>query len=81
MSEGEILSGLLAPHPPHLAYGEKPLYREFHTQEQIDAEYDVEKSVPDFMVYAKHYVEASEALAPKSRLNSNASRSLSCRKG
>lgn len=40
----------------------QPLYRQFLTQEQIDAEYDVEKSVPDFMVYAKHYVEASEAL-------------------
>ncbi len=45
-----------------LGYYMQPLYRQFRTQEQIDAEYDVEKSVPDFMIYAKHYVEASEAL-------------------
>ncbi len=47
----------------------QPLYRQFHTQEQIDAEYDVEKSVPDFMVYARHYVEASEDL--RKRVNAH----------
>jgi arylformamidase len=35
------------------------LYREFETQAQIDAQYDVEQSVPDFMVYARHYTEQS----------------------
>jgi len=40
----------------------QPLYRQFRTQEQIDAQYDVEKSVPDFMVYARHYVEESEGV-------------------
>lgn len=35
------------------------LYREFSTQAQIDAQYDVEQSVPDFMVYARHYTEES----------------------
>ena len=35
------------------------LYRGFTTQAQIDAQYDVEQSVPDFMVYARHYTEES----------------------
>lgn len=35
------------------------LYREFTTQAQIDAQYDVEQSVPDFTVYARHYIEES----------------------
>ncbi len=35
------------------------LYREFTTQAQIDAQYDVERSVPDFMVYARHYTDES----------------------
>ncbi len=35
------------------------LYREFSTQAQIDAQYDVERSVPDFMVYARHYTDES----------------------
>ncbi len=35
------------------------LYREFTTQAQIDAQYDVEKSVADFMVYARHYTDQS----------------------
>ena len=35
------------------------LYREFGSQAEIDAQYDVEVSVPDFTVYAKHYVEQS----------------------
>jgi arylformamidase len=35
------------------------LYRNFTTQAQIDAQYDVEQSVPDFMVYARHYTDQS----------------------
>lgn len=35
------------------------LYRQFATQAEIDAQYDVEQSVPDFTVYAKHYTEES----------------------
>ncbi len=35
------------------------LYREFTSQAQIDAQYDVEQSVPDFMVYARHYIDES----------------------
>lgn len=35
------------------------LYRQFTTQAEIDAQYDVEQSVPDFTVYARHYTEES----------------------
>lgn len=35
------------------------LYRQFTTQDEIDAQYDVERSVPDFTVYARHYIEES----------------------
>ena len=35
------------------------LYRQFATQAEIDAQYDVEKSVPDFTVYARHYIDES----------------------
>ncbi len=35
------------------------LYRGFATQAEIDAQYDVEQSVPDFSVYARHYTEES----------------------
>jgi len=35
------------------------LYREFTTQAQIDAQYDVDLSVPDYGVYAGHYAEQS----------------------
>jgi arylformamidase len=35
------------------------LYRQFTTQAEIDAQYDVERSVPDFTVYARHYVDES----------------------
>ncbi len=35
------------------------LYRQFRTQAEIDAQYDVEQSVPDFTVHARHYVEQS----------------------
>lgn len=35
------------------------LYRRFATQAEIDAQYDVEQSVPDFSIYARHYTEES----------------------
>lgn len=35
------------------------LYREYSTQAELDAQYDVEQSVPDFMVYARHYTDES----------------------
>lgn len=35
------------------------LYRGFATQAEIDAQYDVERSVPDFSVYARHFTEES----------------------
>jgi len=35
------------------------LYRDFTTQAQIDAQYDVEASVPDFSVYARHFIDES----------------------
>ena len=31
------------------------LYRDFETRARIDAEYDVERSVPDFMDYGRQY--------------------------
>jgi arylformamidase len=37
-----------------------PLYRNFESQEQIDLEYDVEASVPDFTIYANMFVGESE---------------------
>jgi arylformamidase len=37
-----------------------PLYRNFESQEQIDLEYDVEASVPDFMIYANLFGGESE---------------------
>jgi arylformamidase len=38
----------------------QPLYREFGTQAEIDREYDVENSVPDFTAYARHYTDESK---------------------
>ncbi|MEW5860255.1 MAG: alpha/beta hydrolase [Cyanobacteriota bacterium] len=38
------------------------LYRNFSTQAELDAEYDVEKSVPDFTVYADFYVKTSASV-------------------
>lgn len=35
------------------------LYRQFTSQAEIDAQYDVERSVPDFMVYGRHFMEGS----------------------
>ncbi|MCW5624526.1 MAG: alpha/beta hydrolase [Burkholderiales bacterium] len=36
------------------------LYRQFKNQAELDAQYDVEKSVPDFMVYARHFIDESK---------------------
>jgi arylformamidase len=36
------------------------LYREFTTQAELDAQYDVERSVPDFTVHARHYIDESK---------------------
>lgn len=36
------------------------LYRQFTNQAELDAQYDVERSVPDFMVYARHYIDESK---------------------
>jgi arylformamidase len=36
------------------------LYRGFTAQAEIDAQYDVEKSVPDFTVYARHFIDESK---------------------
>lgn len=36
------------------------VYKTFKTQEALDAAYDVENSVPDFMVYANQYITASQ---------------------
>jgi arylformamidase len=38
----------------------RALYRNFHTQQELDAEYDVESSVPDFSAYARTYVDESK---------------------
>ncbi len=37
-----------------------PLYRQFRTQQELDAQYDVERSVADFGQYARHFVEQSK---------------------
>ena len=37
----------------------RPLYRGFTTRAEIDAQYDVDRQVPDYGVYARHYAEAS----------------------
>ncbi len=47
----------------------KPLYAGYETQAELDAAYDVENSVPDFMIYARRFMADSEAardaLAPR----------------
>jgi arylformamidase len=47
------------------------LYRDFLTHAEIDAQYDAEKSVPDFMIYAQHYIEESERVRKKLRCKLN----------
>ena len=44
-----------------------PLYRNFETQEEIDAEYDVEAGVPDFMIYADLFT--GESLKARQQLD------------
>ena len=44
---------------PTAARESGPLYRQFTTQAEIDAQYDVEKSVPEFAVHARFFVDAS----------------------
>ncbi|MGO8857434.1 MAG: alpha/beta hydrolase [Steroidobacteraceae bacterium] len=43
------------------------LYRDFTTQAQIDAQYDVDLSVPDYGLYADHYVERSRVARQRLR--------------
>ncbi len=43
------------------------LYRQYSTQAELDAQYDVELSVPDFMVYARHYIDESRLARHKLR--------------
>ena len=38
------------------------IYRHFQTREELDKAYDVEASVPDFMVYARQFVEGSASV-------------------
>jgi arylformamidase len=38
------------------------LYRDFQTAEQLDAEYDIEATVPDFGAYAQDFVQRSAAV-------------------
>jgi arylformamidase len=47
----------------------KPMYAGYETQAELDAAYDVENSVPDFMIYAHKFMAdsaaAREALSPR----------------
>jgi arylformamidase len=43
------------------------LYRNFTTAAEIDAEYDVEKAVPDFTIYARQYIGGSRAARERLR--------------
>ncbi len=45
------------------------LYRDFETQEEIDAEYNVELSVPDFTIYADQFI--NESRTTRARLACN----------
>jgi arylformamidase len=36
------------------------LYREFRSQSALDEQYDVERSVPDFTLHARHYIDESK---------------------
>lgn len=47
------------------------LYRQFHHQAEIDAQYDVETSVPDFNVYARHFTEQSQLARHRLRAKLN----------
>lgn len=65
MSEGKILSGLLAPHPPHLVYGENPPQNEPRSEggwEPLRWAYDqaresIERLKPDvLLVHTPHWI-------------------------
>lgn len=65
MSEGRILSGLLAPHPPHLVYGENPPQNEPRSEggwEPLRWAYDharesIERLKPDvLLVHTPHWI-------------------------
>ncbi|ABE31803.1 2-aminophenol 1,6-dioxygenase beta subunit [Paraburkholderia xenovorans LB400] len=65
MNEGKILSGLLAPHPPHLVYGENPPQNEPRSQggwEPLRWAYDqvrenIEHLKPDVLiVHSPHWI-------------------------
>jgi 2-aminophenol/2-amino-5-chlorophenol 1,6-dioxygenase beta subunit len=65
MSEGKILSGLLAPHPPHIVYAENPPQNEPRSEggwEQLRWAYDraresIERLKPDvLLVHTPHWI-------------------------
>ena len=65
MSEGKILSGFLAPHPPHMVYAENPPQNEPRSEggwEQLRWAYDharasIEKLKPDvLLVHTPHWI-------------------------
>ncbi|QBJ96491.1 alpha/beta hydrolase [Rhodococcus sp. ABRD24] len=45
-----------------------PLYRQFRTQAELDAEYDIEATVPDFSLYAGDFVQRSERVRSEGRV-------------
>ena len=65
MSKGQIIAGYLAPHPPHLVYGENPPQNEARSQggwEQLRWAYErarrnLEKQKPDvLLVHSPHWI-------------------------
>jgi arylformamidase len=52
------------------------LYRQFATQEEIDKEYDVEKSAPDFQRYAEFNISARGSGRPPTKAASAGLRPL-----
>lgn len=49
----------------------RTLYRGFTSQAELDGQYDVERSVPDFMVYARHYDDQSKLARHRLRPEEN----------
>ena len=65
MAQGEILAGFLAPHPPHLVYGENPPQNEPRSQggwEQLRWAYErvrasIDELKPDvLLVHSPHWI-------------------------
>ena len=65
MAKGEILAGFLAPHPPHLVYGENPPQNEPKSEggwEQLRWGYErarksIEELRPDvLLVHSPHWI-------------------------